>query len=226
MAEYASGERTGDAAADVAESTRANLLRTATELFADHGYHAVGMRSIADAVGIQPASLYHHFESKAAILSEIAYAATSDFTGTAMAILTGDGSPRRRLASVLHLHIRYFHDHRLEEAVTRRDMNALPPEVLNEIQQARRAYHRAVTAVIAGGCEAGEFAVASPDLAAFAVLDAVNGINLWYRADGPVDLPSLAETYVVMALDGLLQADRDPARPEDSGKTRTETTPS
>ncbi len=193
------------------ESTRASLLRTATELFAEHGYHAVGMRSIADTVGVRPASVYHHFESKAAMLSEIAHAATSDFTRDAMKTLAGPGRPRARLTTVLRQHIHYFHRHRLEEAVTRHDMAALPPDVLVDIQRSRRAYHQAVTATIAEGCSVGDFDVASPELAAFAVLDAINGINLWYRSDGPVDLPTLVDRYLAMTLDGLLQAGRDTA---------------
>ncbi|MEE8600069.1 TetR/AcrR family transcriptional regulator [Euzebya tangerina] len=199
-------------AAKGVETTRETVLRTATELFAEHGYHAVGIRSIADAVGVKPASLYHHFDSKAALLSEIAHAATSRFTTDALATLEGPGSPRDRLAAVLHHHIRYFHDHRQEEAITRRDMASLPPAVLDDIQTARRAYHQAVTAAITAGCAAGEFQVGSPALAAFAVLDAVNGINVWFRPDGPIDLESLADHYVTMALDGLLQS-ADVGRP-------------
>ena len=32
---------------------RESIIQEATKLFAEHGYHAVGMRSIANAVGIQ-----------------------------------------------------------------------------------------------------------------------------------------------------------------------------
>lgn len=43
---------------------RAEILATATGLFLDHGFAATSMAALARAVGIQKASLYHHFSSK------------------------------------------------------------------------------------------------------------------------------------------------------------------
>ncbi len=192
------------------ETTRDSVLRTATDLFAEHGYHAVGMRWIADAVGLRTASLYHHFPSKAALLSEIAYAATSEFITDALADLDGPGTAAHRLGTVLRNHIIYFHQHRREEAITRRDMASLPADVLAQIQQTRRAYHTAITNTIADGCASGEFAVTSPDLAAFAILDAINGINLWFRPTGTFDLDALSDAYLKMMLEGILSAVRGP----------------
>lgn len=44
------------------------LLETASQLFATHGYTAVGMDDIAAKVGIAGPSIYHHFAGKADIL--------------------------------------------------------------------------------------------------------------------------------------------------------------
>lgn len=40
----------------------------AADLFARENYYNVSMRQIADRVGIQPSSIYNHYESKEAIL--------------------------------------------------------------------------------------------------------------------------------------------------------------
>lgn len=193
------------------ETTREAVVRAATELFAAHGYHAVGMRAIAEAVDLRTASLYHHFPSKAALLSVIARAATSSFIDDALVDLRQPGPAAPRLGRVLHDHIVYFHEHRLEEAITRRDLAALPEDVMTEIQAERRAYHAAVTETIAAGCATGEFRVASPHLATFAILDAVNGINVWYRPAGAWELGALADAYVEMILHGMLSAVRPTA---------------
>jgi len=47
------------------------ILASAAELFARKGVAATTVREIADAVGILSGSLYHHFESKDAIVAEI-----------------------------------------------------------------------------------------------------------------------------------------------------------
>jgi AcrR family transcriptional regulator len=54
-----------DPAPQKAPSTRDRLLDTAEELFARHGYAGVGMREVAERVGIGKSSLFHHFPSKA-----------------------------------------------------------------------------------------------------------------------------------------------------------------
>lgn len=52
-------------------STKDRIITAAIALFAEHGYSNTGMRSIAEAVNIKPASIYSHFESKSEILDVI-----------------------------------------------------------------------------------------------------------------------------------------------------------
>ena len=51
--------------------TREQILLVASNLFATQGYHGTTTREIADAVGIRQPSLFHHFESKAAIMEAL-----------------------------------------------------------------------------------------------------------------------------------------------------------
>jgi AcrR family transcriptional regulator len=50
---------------------RAEILDTAAAVFASSGYSGTSLKDIADACGIQAGSLYHHFESKEAIVIEL-----------------------------------------------------------------------------------------------------------------------------------------------------------
>ena len=47
--------------------TKEHILMEATILFAKNGYSAVSMRDLAEVIGIKPASLYNHFDSKEAL---------------------------------------------------------------------------------------------------------------------------------------------------------------
>src|SRR6516164_2365774 len=49
---------------------REEILQTAAKLFASSGLRA-SLSEIADACGILPGSLYHHFDSKEAIIVEL-----------------------------------------------------------------------------------------------------------------------------------------------------------
>lgn len=50
---------------------RERILKTAGRLFVQFGYAATSTRDIAQAVGIQQPSLYHHFSGKKEILTEL-----------------------------------------------------------------------------------------------------------------------------------------------------------
>ena len=53
-------------------SRREEILQTAATLFASSGFRA-SLAEIADACGILPGSLYHHFDSKEAIMVELVH---------------------------------------------------------------------------------------------------------------------------------------------------------
>jgi AcrR family transcriptional regulator len=53
-------------------STAHRIRSTAAELFASRGFAATSVRDIASAAGLTPGAIYNHFESKEAILNEIA----------------------------------------------------------------------------------------------------------------------------------------------------------
>ena len=52
-------------------STRDRILMTAAEMFSARGYDRVTTREIANAIGINSASIYHHFSSKDEILRSL-----------------------------------------------------------------------------------------------------------------------------------------------------------
>jgi AcrR family transcriptional regulator len=57
------------------EATRAAVQRAARDLFATHGYPAVGLERVAATAGVTRGAVYHHFGSKrglfAAVLAEV-----------------------------------------------------------------------------------------------------------------------------------------------------------
>jgi AcrR family transcriptional regulator len=64
-------------------SRREELLAVATKLFAARGYHGTRMDDIADAVGLNKATVYHYYASKSLILFDICRSA-ADFTVDAL----------------------------------------------------------------------------------------------------------------------------------------------
>jgi len=54
-----------------------------TKLFAARGYHGTRMDDVADAVGLNKATVYHYYASKSLILYDI-YKGAADFTVDAL----------------------------------------------------------------------------------------------------------------------------------------------
>ncbi len=52
------------------EARKGILIDTAIELFGEKPYHEVGMRTIAEAAGVSPASIYRYFPSREDLLVE------------------------------------------------------------------------------------------------------------------------------------------------------------
>ncbi|WP_333753001.1 MULTISPECIES: helix-turn-helix domain-containing protein, partial [unclassified Streptomyces] len=71
-----------------APTRREQILKEAARLFAERGFHGVGVDEIGAAVGISGPGLYRHFPGKDAMLAEL-------LVGISDSLLTG---AKRRLA--------------------------------------------------------------------------------------------------------------------------------
>src|SRR5437868_8317681 len=92
-------------------SMRESILATAIQLFAQYGYHAASQRDIAKKVGIQAASIYHHYPNKQSLLVEIMKTHMQHLNRQLELILNEYEEPFDRLqkaiANHIHLHTRY-----------------------------------------------------------------------------------------------------------------------
>ena len=86
---------------------RSRILLSAAQLFLEHGYAETSLRTIADAVDMRPASIYHHFDSKDALLGEILEigmdAVMNAFTAAERTVL--DAQPAERLTAHVSAHL-------------------------------------------------------------------------------------------------------------------------
>jgi len=67
--------------ADPEGSRLDSSLDEAARLFYERGYSAVGMRTIAEVVGVRASTLYHYFDSKAYLLYNISLGVAKEFVG-------------------------------------------------------------------------------------------------------------------------------------------------
>jgi AcrR family transcriptional regulator len=185
---------------------REEIVTVAARTFADRGYAHVGMRDIADAVGIRGASLYHHFAAKEEILYAVCLTVTREPCEENLPLLDAAGTPPRRMAMLARAHLRHLYRRRVEHLVGLHEMASLTPEHRAEIDGHRRYYQRRVRDVITAGMRSGEFTVPDAQLAAFGVLDMLNGFSAWFRDDRGLSLDDVVEGYVELVVGRTLGA--------------------
>lgn len=185
---------------------REDIVANAANIFAREGYSNVGMRDIADAVGIKGASLYHHFPSKEDILFAICLTVTQEPAEENLPLLDAAGTPTERMSSLVRAHLVHLHRRRVEYIVGLHELASLTLEHRAVVEGYRRQYQRRVRDVITAGMRSGEFTVPDARLASFALTDMLNGISNWFHDGGELSIEDVADNYVELAVHRILGA--------------------
>lgn len=78
-----------------------NLMTAAAEVFRAHGYEGTSLRRLAEATGLEKASLYHRFPGgKEEIAGAVARRVNDWFLKNVVETLKGNGSPAKRIRVV------------------------------------------------------------------------------------------------------------------------------
>jgi TetR/AcrR family transcriptional regulator, cholesterol catabolism regulator len=176
------------------------IEQVAAELFFTEGYHGTGLREIARAVGIQPASLYHHFANKQELLFSILAHTIDDLLTSADAVFASEPDPRGQLAGLVRSFIQLVSTRQREGAVGDIELRSLEPGNRATLIEKRDRYQRCFEDVIERGVAEGIFSAADAKLSTYAILGMCNHISLWYRATGPRPIDDVATAYVEFAL--------------------------
>jgi len=182
--------------------TRERILREAAELVARQGYHATTTRQIAERVGIQQPSLFHHFASKAEIVAEL------------LEWDLGQTLPEvRRLAELpfsaavrLYSYLRFDIDHLMNApynlaGVFTEDVMGDP--AFEPWAQRRHEVHAQVARMVADGVASGEFLPVTPVLISEAVAGVLIGV-LTFHSGGRQVLPELGDELASVFVRGML----------------------
>lgn len=174
------------------------ILEVASRLFYERGYANVSTRALAQAVGIQGGSLYHHFSSKEEILYRITQYGSQEFFAGLTPLLSAPSSFPERLDRFTTEFLSRSWERRYPIAVLFREGANLSPEHAEELRLVRRRFQQSVQRFLTQGCAAGAFSVPDPKVAGIAILDMLNGVDGWMRTSGHLGIDQVAVTYSVL----------------------------
>jgi AcrR family transcriptional regulator len=103
--------------AERGESTRARLVATATELFAERGYEATSVEQVLARAGVSKGSLYHHFASKDALFEAVLDAVEAGVAQKTMRAARGIDDPVEALRAACRAWLRLARDKTVRQIV-------------------------------------------------------------------------------------------------------------
>ncbi len=178
---------------EVATLKRERTIAAAVELFYDRGYENTTLDAVAERLGITKPFIYAYFASKGDLLAEICSRGIASALQAMDSVLVLELSPTGKLAELGRRFVTAVLESQKHIAIFAREEKNLSPADFKRISSMRRDFDRKLSALLAEGVKSGEFRIADPRLAALAIGGMVSWAYVWYRPNGRLSLPELAE---------------------------------
>jgi AcrR family transcriptional regulator len=181
----------------------------AAELFAARGFAGSSIADVAAACGCAKSLIYHYFDSKEAILSDLLEAHVRDLNVAAESALGGGGGAEQRFRALVHALMSLYVDAGAKHVLLLNELDSLPTQRKAAIVALERRLIDLTADLLT------ELA---PPLAAdqalripvtMGVYGMINWTHTWYRQDGAVSSSVLADLFAAMFLRGLPAAIAD-----------------
>lgn len=127
----------------IAETTptrREQILDAAARLFADHGFHGVGIDDIGAAVGISGPGLYRHFRGKDAILGEMLTSISESLLDGGRRRARQASTPQDALDELVRFHVAFALEHPDLITVQERNLANLREDDRHAVRRLQRRY--------------------------------------------------------------------------------------
>jgi TetR/AcrR family transcriptional regulator, cholesterol catabolism regulator len=188
----------------VASDRLSEILEAALALFSEKGYEATSMRDLAEAVGIQPASLYAHIRGKEDLLMAIIEQAAADFGAGAQAALADPTEPVAvRLRRFLRTHIQLITENLQAATVYLHEWKGLDRERQLKVLAQRDRYERQLVELLEEGVRSGELRPLDVHLTSTAVFSMANWVYTWYSPEGTLAAEEIADRFFDLVVGGI-----------------------
>jgi TetR/AcrR family transcriptional regulator, cholesterol catabolism regulator len=183
---------------------RSEMYRTIAQLFRDRGFDATSVSDIARALGLTKAGLYHHFDSKEALLFEIMMFGLDKVRDEVILPVRAIGDPEERLRQLITRHARITTRGHGAVAHLQDEIRALPPPSRKQVEHRMRVYFDLVRGTLDELHAAGRLADVDRTVATFSLIGMILWLPRWFRQDGRLTQDHVAENIANLALGGLV----------------------
>ncbi len=189
----------------VGTDTERLIRAAAIGLMVEHGYEAMTLRQLAEAVGIQAGSVYRYFGAKEKLLADIMIGHMETVLAALREALAGIEAPVERLAAFCDFHIRYHIEKQAEVFLATMEIRSLPETARAEVLALRQAYEAEVVAILAAGMAAGVFAGRDARVSAYAIIGMLTSVCQWYRPNGRLKPDEIIAVHRDLVMAGVMR---------------------
>lgn len=179
------------------------IISKAAKLFREKSFSGTSMRDLAEAIGVEAASLYNHIQSKAEILQVICFKVANIFMEHLERIEVNQQSSIEKIKDILRFHIQHMINNFEEVYVADREWRHLNEPYLSNFKVQRKNYRQRIAAIIENGIQKKELKSIDAPTAVLMMLHAISGIESWHRSKQKISAEQLEENMIVILVEGL-----------------------
>ncbi len=179
------------------------IVSKAASLFREKGFKAASMRDLAEAVGVEAASLYNHIKSKTELLHELCFGVANRFMHHMDEVESKKNNSIAKVEELVRFHINEMINHYEEVYVSDREWKHLSDPYLSNFQNQRRMYRKRFAAIIEAGIRNKEIKAIDAPTAVLIILHAIGGIESWHRSTQKIDADALTSNMITILVGGL-----------------------
>ncbi len=179
------------------------ILQHASAMFREKGFPATSMRDLAEAVGIEAASLYNHIQSKSEILQDIISRIANDCNIHLESVDNPSLANIKKIESLIRFHVQMMLTRFDDYYVMVNEWIHLPEPYYSNFTTQRRSYVQKMEAIIEEGIRQKEMKPVLPYVAMLTILSSVRGLEFWHRSGKKISMETMEENMVQHLIGGL-----------------------
>lgn len=180
------------------------IRRAALALIYRKGYEAITLRQLADAVGIQPGSLYNHVRNKQDILFDLVHDHMTTLLAEVEQAVPVGATPLAQLEGFITFHVTYHITRREQVFIANSELRSLEAGNHAVIVGLRKRYEGVLIDILRRGGQDGSLRVDEATIAAYAILSMLTGICSWYQPGGRKSAEQLVTLHRDLILRGVV----------------------
>ncbi|SOE97234.1 transcriptional regulator, TetR family [Burkholderia sp. D7] len=187
---------------DKHEDRLTTILLVSAQLFAERGYDATSLDTIADRLDMHKATLYHYVDGKESILYQCLIRSFGDLEEV-VEQMSDRSTPALERLRIFARHLAHAQNSEFGRCLVLVGSQPLDRAPGGEIRKFQRRLDSTVRALLEEGMSDGTIKPTDPALASALLFGALNWVPRWYKESGKLAIDHIVDTFMNIFTGGV-----------------------